>query len=103
MCTHLHTDHVGWNTRLVDGKWVPTFPNARYVWAKQEFDHLYEQYKANPDVPLASGSFNDSVLPVMEAGQVELVDMNPTVDTHLDDQVWTIGRASCRARVCQYV
>src|SRR3546814_17761976 len=41
----------------------------------------------NPDVPLASGSFNDSVLPVMEAGQVELVDMNHTVDTHLDDKV----------------
>lgn len=88
MCTHLHTDHVGWNTQLIDGKWVPTFPNAKYVWAKQEFDFLYEQYKANPDVPLASGSFNDSVLPVMEAGQVELVDMNHVVDTHLDDKVW---------------
>jgi glyoxylase-like metal-dependent hydrolase (beta-lactamase superfamily II) len=39
MCTHLHWDHVGWNTRLVDGSWVPTFPNAKYVMAKREYDH----------------------------------------------------------------
>jgi glyoxylase-like metal-dependent hydrolase (beta-lactamase superfamily II) len=38
VCTHLHVDHVGWNTRLVDGRWVPTFPKARYVFAKQEYD-----------------------------------------------------------------
>jgi glyoxylase-like metal-dependent hydrolase (beta-lactamase superfamily II) len=36
MCTHLHVDHVGWNTMLVDGRWVPTFPNARYLFAKEE-------------------------------------------------------------------
>ncbi len=39
MCTHLHWDHVGWNTRLADGKWVPTFPKARYIMAQREFDH----------------------------------------------------------------
>jgi len=39
MCTHLHVDHVGWNTRLENGKWVPTFPNARYVFGKTEFEH----------------------------------------------------------------
>lgn len=43
MCTHLHVDHVGWNTRLENGRWVPTFPNARYVFAKQEFDYWSEQ------------------------------------------------------------
>ena len=37
-CTHLHVDHVGWNTRLIDGLWVPTFPNARYVFDKTEFE-----------------------------------------------------------------
>jgi len=39
LCTHLHTDHVGWNTRLLDGRWVPTFPNARYIMpaADEEF------------------------------------------------------------------
>src|SRR5258706_5213145 len=39
MCTHLHPDHVGWNTRLENGRWVPTFPNARYVFARNEFDY----------------------------------------------------------------
>ena len=41
MCTHLHWDHVGWNTRLESGRWVPTFPNARYVMARREFDHWH--------------------------------------------------------------
>jgi glyoxylase-like metal-dependent hydrolase (beta-lactamase superfamily II) len=40
MCTHLHVDHVGWNTRLDNGKWVPTFPNAKYVWSKTDFDYF---------------------------------------------------------------
>ena len=42
MCTHLHWDHVGWNTRLVDGRWAPTFPNAQYIMAKREYDHWNE-------------------------------------------------------------
>ena len=40
VCTHLHVDHVGWNTRLQDGKWVPTFPNARYLIGREEHRHL---------------------------------------------------------------
>jgi len=39
VCTHLHVDHVGWNTMLQDGKWVPTFPNARYLIGRREFEH----------------------------------------------------------------
>jgi glyoxylase-like metal-dependent hydrolase (beta-lactamase superfamily II) len=39
MCTHMHADHIGWNTRLVDGRWVPTFPNARYVFGRTEYEH----------------------------------------------------------------
>merc|ERR1719199_1847975 len=38
-CTHLHTDHIGWNTRKVAGKWVPTFPRAQYLFGKKEFDY----------------------------------------------------------------
>ena len=44
MCTHLHVDHVGWNTRLENGRWRPTFPNARYVFAKGEFDYWTQQH-----------------------------------------------------------
>jgi glyoxylase-like metal-dependent hydrolase (beta-lactamase superfamily II) len=68
MCTHLHVDHVGWNTRLENGRWVPTFPNARYVFARNEFDYWTEQ-NAKAAVP----PFGDSVLPVVEAGMADIV------------------------------
>lgn len=79
MCTHLHTDHIGWNTKRVDGRWVPTFPNARYVFTKKEFeawDTGHEKFSRQP--------YEDSVLPVVEAGQADLV----TNDFALDDEVW---------------
>ena len=68
MCTHLHVDHVGWNTRLENGRWVPTFPNARYVFGKSEFDYWAEQNAKTPVPP-----FGDSVLPVVEAKRAEIV------------------------------
>ena len=64
LCTHLHTDHVGWNTKLEDGRWVPTFANARYLMPSEDEAH----YRANP-----TDSFTQSVSPVIEAGQAELV------------------------------
>jgi glyoxylase-like metal-dependent hydrolase (beta-lactamase superfamily II) len=67
ICTHLHVDHVGWNTRLVDGRWVPTFPNARYLFCRAEFEHWRT-------TPLHDGDvFGDSVAPIVEAGQADLV------------------------------
>ncbi|MGY4431495.1 glyoxylase-like metal-dependent hydrolase (beta-lactamase superfamily II) [Bradyrhizobium sp. F1.13.1] len=78
MCTHLHVDHVGWNTRLENGRWVPTFPNARYVFAKQEFDHWTEQ-NAKAEVP----PFVDSVLPVVEAKRHELVGNDHQIGDHV--------------------
>jgi glyoxylase-like metal-dependent hydrolase (beta-lactamase superfamily II) len=72
MCTHLHWDHVGWNTRLVDGKWVPTFPKARYVMARREFGHWEEVHKRNEDTPHRL-AFDDSILPVVKSGQAMLV------------------------------
>ena len=68
MCTHLHPDHVGWNTKLEDGRWVPTFPNARYVFSEQELAYWTEQNEKQP-----IGHFVDSVLPIVEAGRTELV------------------------------
>ena len=72
MCTHLHVDHVGWNTMLVDGEWLPTFPNARYLLGKDE----YEYWSKVDEDDLNAGVMGDSVYPVFEAGLVELVDMN---------------------------
>ena len=68
LCTHLHADHVGWNTRLDSGRWVPTFPNARYLIGKAELDHWQAQVATKPSVNHAS--FQDSVLPVIERGLV---------------------------------
>jgi glyoxylase-like metal-dependent hydrolase (beta-lactamase superfamily II) len=65
VCTHLHVDHVGWNTRLVGGRWVPTFPRARYVIAGEE----WEYWRHENDECIA-----DSVVPVVEHGQVDLVE-----------------------------
>jgi glyoxylase-like metal-dependent hydrolase (beta-lactamase superfamily II) len=87
-CTHLHADHVGWNTRKVDGRWVPTFPNARYVFARTEYEHWEAEatrLRADPaQPPLNHGSFDDSVLPVVEAGRAVLVD----TDRQIEDAVW---------------
>ena len=83
LCTHLHLDHVGWNTRLVDGRWRPTFPNARYLFARTEFE-FWRGKSAKDARKYDDGAFADSVLPVVEAGQHELV----AGDHALDDSVW---------------
>ena len=78
LCTHLHVDHVGWNTRLQDGRWVPTFPNARYVFAATEYEYWKGQH-ATTENPV----FADSVLPVVEAGRAELVGSDHQLGDHL--------------------
>jgi glyoxylase-like metal-dependent hydrolase (beta-lactamase superfamily II) len=70
VCTHLHVDHVGWNTMLVDGRWVPTFPNARYLLGKAEFEY----WRGEQHAPAQRSVFADSVQPVFDAGLVELVE-----------------------------
>lgn len=70
MCTHMHVDHVGWNTRLENGRWVPTFPKARHLMPKAEYDFWRAEYDKG-DTQVQSGSFADSVLPVVEAGMVD--------------------------------
>lgn len=78
MCTHLHSDHVGWNTQLVDGRWVPTFPNARYVFSRREHASLRERHEAE-----GYPAYADSVLPVVEAGRADLVDDDYQLGDHL--------------------
>jgi glyoxylase-like metal-dependent hydrolase (beta-lactamase superfamily II) len=70
MCTHLHVDHVGWNTRLENGRWVPTFPKAKYVMSDRELAYWTQREKDDPSsVPWIT----DSVLPIVAAQRVELV------------------------------
>jgi len=78
VCTHLHVDHVGWNTMLDNGKWVPTFPNARYLIGRREYafwsTHEDEEQKA---------MLGDSVKPVIDAGLVQLVELDHVISPEI--------------------
>ena len=80
VCTHLHVDHVGWNTRVVGGEWIPTFPHARYLFGAADVD-----YWAQSADPLHASAFEDSVRPVIGAGLVDMVSADTvlTGDVHL--------------------
>ncbi|MGH7087580.1 MAG: MBL fold metallo-hydrolase [Stellaceae bacterium] len=82
LCTHLHIDHVGWNTRLIGGRWVPTFPRARYLITRAEWVHW--QNEENMRAYASDEHLKDSVLPVIESGQCEFVAM----DYAFDDEAW---------------
>jgi len=78
LCTHLHVDHVGWNTMLVDDEWVSTFPNARYLMGKDEFNYWIDNTEADyGDV------IGDSVKPVFDAGLVDLVETNHRISDEI--------------------
>ena len=82
LCTHLHVDHVGWNTSLVGGKWVPTFAKARYVFGKTEFEH----WRDHSEEPAHVAVFADSVKPIADAGKADLV----ASDAKLTDEITLI-------------
>ncbi len=95
-CTHLHIDHCGWNTRLVNGRWVPTFPNAKYVFHKREYA-AWEAADARGENP-PGNVWRYNCRPIVEAGQALLVDDDFT----LDDTVWltpTPGHSPCHCCV----
>ncbi|WP_045744871.1 MBL fold metallo-hydrolase [Actinoplanes rectilineatus] len=87
--THIHNDHVGWNTRLVDGDSVPTFPNAQYLISRADFDYWNPVNGHIPASPFQSAAdtgitFEDSILPVHQAGQAVLWEGNEyRIDEHL--------------------
>jgi glyoxylase-like metal-dependent hydrolase (beta-lactamase superfamily II) len=78
MCTHLHVDHVGWNTRLENGRWVPTFPKARYLFSKKELDYWVAEHEKTP-IPC----IEDSVVPIVEARRCELITSDHAMDEHI--------------------
>jgi glyoxylase-like metal-dependent hydrolase (beta-lactamase superfamily II) len=81
LCTHLHVDHIGWNTRLENGRWVPTFPKARYIFSKTELDFWLDEAKKT-DLP----QIVDSVIPIVEAKACDVV----TSDYSLNDLITLI-------------
>jgi len=82
MCTHLHFDHVGWNTHLVDGRWLPTFPNARYLFGKTEYDHwmMLRETAGHHDVR----HLGECIDPVVERGQADFVG----TEHQISEEIW---------------
>jgi glyoxylase-like metal-dependent hydrolase (beta-lactamase superfamily II) len=74
LCTHLHADHVGWNTMLRDGRWVPTFPNAKYLFSRTEDAYWNVRKNSAMSKDPRHLAYEDSVLPVVQSGQAMLVD-----------------------------
>jgi glyoxylase-like metal-dependent hydrolase (beta-lactamase superfamily II) len=81
VCTHLDIDHVGWNTRLVEGRWEPTFPNARYLFGRAEWEYAKTLLQ---EKPLRAQHLVDSVLPILDAGLADLVEP----DHRVADELW---------------
>ncbi len=75
LCTHMHVDHVGWNTRLVEDRWQPTFRAARYLYAEEELAHWRQHDQAEEFGPV----MEDSVQPIFDAGLADLVPMDHQV------------------------
>ncbi len=82
-CTHLHADHVGWNTQLVDGRWVPTFPRARVICSRTELAAAEQAAKVDGGGGDDRALWLDSVLPVLEAGLLQAVDDGFELDNGL--------------------
>lgn len=91
ICTHMHADHVGWNTRRQEGAWVPTFPNARYLFAQTEYDYWSadaadegESAEAPPEgIPSHGAAFDDSVAPIVATGLADMVDSEHQISASL--------------------
>lgn len=83
-CTHCHVDHVGWNTRLQSGRWVPTFPKAKYVFARKELAHW--QSLPKEELAINENVFEDSVQPILDAGLAEIIDDGFDLDNQLSIQ-----------------
>ncbi len=71
--THLHADHVGFNTSLTEEGWVPTFPKARYLYVQAEFEHWDGEWRRDGDERLLYGAFADSVMPIARTAQLQVV------------------------------
>lgn len=85
-CTHMHHDHCGWNTQLRDGRWVPTFPNARYLFVRREYDRWNPNGADYRAVDYNAGVYERSILPVVEAGLADLVMEQTRISPSLEIQ-----------------
>ena len=98
VCTHLHVDHVGWNTRFERGRWVPTFPRAKYIFGREEFEFWKKESETGRE---EFGLIDDSVMPIVDAGRASLVESDYVIDDRLQLEPspgHTPGHVSVRLR-----
>ena len=94
--THMHVDHVGWNTRLVGGAWQPTFPRATYLMVGDEWEFWKRERERDE---AAAVLIDDSIGPIVDAGRAKLVDAKYVIDERLSFEPWpghTPGHAAVR-------
>jgi len=96
LCTHLHTDHVGWNTTLESGKWVPTFKNAEYLFGKDEWKYTEQQSSIDPHY---NEFFIDSIQPIKEAGLIRLVETDEIICEEITLEP-TLGHTPGHVSIC---
>ena len=97
-CTHLHLDHCGWNTKLENGRWVPTFPNAKYLFSRTEYESWTDDQAANR---AHYEVFEDSVLPVIREGLGHIIEDNAQITDEISVEAahgHTIGHGIVRAK-----
>jgi glyoxylase-like metal-dependent hydrolase (beta-lactamase superfamily II) len=78
ICTHLHVDHVGWNTMLENGRWMPTFPKARYLIGRHEYEWMLTVDDAEQQAMMG-----DSIRPILDAGLMELVEQDQVISPEI--------------------
>ncbi len=108
LCSHLHVDHVGWNTRLYNGHWVPTFPNARYLISRREWDHW--QAAGAAALSRTGDYITDSVLPCLPPGRPSSLPTSmrsrrrfrssPRPGTHAGQMMVRVGAGREQAMLC---
>ncbi len=101
LCTHLHFDHVGWNAQKLNDRWVPTFPNARYLFGRVEYEHWMMLYRTKGYHHMLH--VEECIMPIIEAGLVDLVEMQHRIN----EEIWleptpghTPGHVSVRISSC---
>ena len=103
MCSHLHVDHVGWNTVLKNGRWVPTFPNARYLISRGEYEWWLQALAAGQGSAVSRAGFEDSVLPIVQHGRAVLVEDDHALEDELPDEVRLLPLPGHTAHHCGLV
>jgi len=100
LLTHLHVDHAGWNTRLEGDRWVPTFPNARYLFSRAEREYYTDPQNRTERNRTSFQLQKDSVEPIIEAGLATLIETDGSEPVDGFSFYPTPGHSIAHASIC---